>query len=219
MLSDVGLTSVDGDSDKRGHIVGFNTSDPLYTKEANRFKARLDEIGLQHDVTTVPPRKDWVDNCAIKPSILESARNRLSGPILYTDVDAYFHRDPWPMLAQHADCDIAAFVKPDGELLSGTILINDTKGARRVLEEWTRRQAEKSTTWDQKVLQEIIEEDEALPIGERLIRFHRLTPCMTFIFDDVGFDYLYDGPIIEHLQASRETTKKGSFISTAAELG
>lgn len=204
----------------RGTIVAFNTSDPLYTEEARRFKGRLSDLGLDHDVTVVPPREDWVRNCAIKPDIISSARERLEGPLLYTDVDAYFHRDPWPILEQHSNCDCAAFIKPDGELLSGTVLFNDTLAARRLIDEWAQRQRRLNTTWDQRVLQEIILEDEAKPIEEREYRFHRLSPCMTYIFDGIGFDYLYRGPIVEHLQASREfsTKKRGHLGRRHARL-
>ncbi|MEE4238586.1 MAG: sulfotransferase [Anderseniella sp.] len=210
MLDEAGIRAPEVTIWDKGHIVAFHTPDPLYTQEAARFRARLDTLGLASDITVVPPRKDWVENCAIKPSIIQDARHRLTGPLLYLDVDAYVHKNPWPMLSQHQDCDIGAYINPNGKLLSGTILINDTPGARDLLDEWVRRQTDQQSTWDQKVLQEIILEDEARPISERLYRFHRLTPCMTYIFDGQGTDYLYEGPIVEHLQASREVKMAGS---------
>ena len=42
----------------------------------------------------------------MKPGVLVGMRRKHRGPMLYVDVDAVFHRNPWPSLAA-LDCDIA----------------------------------------------------------------------------------------------------------------
>jgi len=199
---------------KDGTVVAFHTSDALYTSEAERFTARLDVLGLPFEIVTVPPRAQWAENCAIKPKILRDLRSRLFGPLLYTDVDAYFHRSPWINLRQHGDCDIAACITSQGELLSGTILVNDTPGARRALDMWTREQNEQGDMWDQRTLQNIVEREEMKPVEDRAFRFERLAPTLTWIFDRQE-RYLFGNPIIEHLQVSREV-KTGAAPRRAA---
>ncbi len=59
----------------------------------------------------------------------------MSGPLLYIDVDAFVHNDPWPYLSQF-DGDMAAVFYNNAQLNSATLLINDTKNAREVLSRW-----------------------------------------------------------------------------------
>ena len=184
---------------KSGTIVMFHTDDPIYRTEANRCIKTIEKRSRKYDLTVIPPQSSWVLNCAVKPRIIIDARRRIRGPILYIDVDTILHKDPWPYLSLY-DGDMAVYVHHNGELFSGTIFINDTSGARRLLDKWYHEQKKKMNVWDQRVLQEIIEQDES-----NLKQYHvqRLPPNYTFIFDR-RYKYIFGDIIIEHLQASRE---------------
>lgn len=184
---------------KRGTIVAFHTDDEIYTNEAARCRNRLEHLGLSHDFTIVKKKGDWVQNCALKPDFLLDVRKRIRGPLLYIDVDAFVHKDPWPHLTGY-EGDMAAYIHGDGELLSGTLLLNDTKATEFLLEEWVKRQIKQPKTYDQKVLQDIIEEDEK--IEKDRYCFQRLPLNFCYI-NDKYYPYKFGEPIIEHLQASR----------------
>jgi hypothetical protein len=184
----------------RGTIIAFHTPDALYTAEARRFQASVDRLGLRLDLKVVPSRGEWTANCALKPSIIADARRRLRGPLLYVDVDAVIHHDPWPYLAQY-DGDAACHVTRDGEFLSGTLWVNDTEGARELLRRWRDRCETFPEVWDQKSLEAVVLEDERK--SNSSIMFQRLPPNFSHIFDR-KYGYFYGDVVIEHLQASRE---------------
>lgn len=185
-----------------GTIFAFHTDDPVYTEEAQRFTKRLDQLGLSYRLKTIEAHGDWVSNCAKKSSVLIEARDQISGPLLYSDVDAYFHKDPWAHLELYQDCDVAVFVNRNGNLLSGSILVNDTAGARKVLKLWKDEQEKTPTTWDQDVLRRIILTEEAKPMDQQQFKILRLPLSMCKIFD--GEQNFGKTPFIEHLQVSRE---------------
>ena len=195
-------------SSERGTVILFYTDNAIYRREAERCIKSLERIGLKYDVTVLPHRSSWEENCAMKPKVLLDARRRLSGRLLYMDVDAVVHRDPWPYLNLY-NGDLAVYVHDNGEFWTGTIFIEDTFGARNLLQEWLRRQKKEPQKWDQRVLQEIIEEDEAGAKSRFLVQ--RLIPNFTYIFDR-SYRYIYGEPIIEHLQVSRETAHKENII-------
>lgn len=184
-----------------GTIVAFHTEDKIYTDEATRFKARVNELNLPLYVESIKSGNNWVENCAKKSQFLYEMRSKIRGPLLYADVDSFLHKDPWPYFLLY-DCDIAAYISKDGELLSGTLFINDTQGAFNCLKEWSDRQVLNSNVWDQQVLQEIIDEEEAKPESERTFVFNRLPVSMCKIFDK-NIDNTVE-PYFEHLQVSRE---------------
>ena len=188
-----------------GTIVAFHTDDEVYREEARRFAARLRELGLAYDLTVVPPRSEWVANCAMKPEFLLEVRKRLRGPLLYLDVDAYVHRDPWPYLSQY-DGDMAVYVHGAGHLVSATILIDDTPGALLILKRWVDEQKGKPHVYDQKVLQDVIERAEDGEDGMPF-RVQRLPPNLNYICDRPN-ELLCGDVIIEQLQVSR-VVKRG----------
>jgi hypothetical protein len=204
----------------RGTIVAFHTPDEVYRAEAARLKKTLDALGLDYHFFEVTPEKNWVRTTLLKPSWILKARADLKGPLLYIDVDAIVHGDPWPYLSQF-DADVAALVLPNGQFASGTILIADSVGARELLISWEassqmRLQKDKGHLLpsgdhgDQGVLSEIVRLSE---VGNTPFTFQRLPVNLTFIFDRVGW-YFLDGPVlIEHLQASREVTGRQAQVN------
>ena len=196
-----------------GTVIAFHTPDEVYRAEAARLKATLDHLGLDHHFFEVEPEKNWVRTTLLKPSWIARAREELSGPLLYIDVDAIVHEDPWPYL-QQLSVDMAAVVYDNGQLNSATLWIADTSGARTVLDEWQRRADQRrgldvggleasGDNGDQGVLKEAVlaEEQEQTP----RFSFGRLPSNLAYIFDRTESTYLVGPVIIEQLQVSRES--------------
>lgn len=189
-----------------GTIVLFHTDDDLYKNEAERCIKYIEKLGLKYDATVIPKKSQWVENCAMKSKILLDARKRLRGPILYVDVDAVIHKDPWPYLSQY-EGDLAVYFHSNGELMSGTILINDTQKAMCLLEEWVTLQDSSPLEWDQRVLEELISSYEKNDnSGTRKINIQRLPPSFCYVFDKL-YSSFYGEIFIEHLQASRQVKR------------
>lgn len=197
---------------RRGVLIAFHTPDPVYSGEAARFRKSVEKLCLQHEITEVPSRGSWVENCSRKPAWILGRRMAISGPLLYVDVDAVLHSDPWPYLSGY-DGDVAVFVRENGNVASGTIWVNDTDGARELLTVWKQACDADPTEWDQRVLQAIIERDERA-VAPRF-NVQRLPVNMTFIFDK-GHRHVYGGVVIEHLQASR-VDRAGTEVTPSLE--
>lgn len=187
-----------------GMVVAFFTRDSIYEAEKNRLLSSAQRLGLAVDAEPIESTGSWVRNASMKPSVLVAMRKKHTGPLLYVDVDAVFHRDPWPTLAA-LDCDIAAYHEPGGQLLSGTLFINHTAGAAALLQAWAQACAENPGEWDQRVLERLLA-DDALSAEPRY-RQARLPVAYCWIFDKTD-NPPCDEVFIEHLQASREARQR-----------
>jgi hypothetical protein len=207
-----------------GTVIAFHTPDEVYRAEAARLKSTLDRLGLDYHFFEVEPEKNWVRTTLLKPLWMSQARESLSGPLLYIDVDAFVHEDPWRYLSQY-DGDLAA-VYNDGILNSATIWINDTVGARTILERWVdksdlRRDGDSGQLEqtgedsDQTVLRDIV--DEADQTGDRSFIFQRLPDNLAYIFDRAETEWIVGPILIEQLQASRESTKHEKRLARRRE--
>ncbi|KAI1696207.1 nucleotide-diphospho-sugar transferase domain-containing protein [Ditylenchus destructor] len=143
-----------------GMTVAFYTKDSVYEAEKNRLVRSAERLGLPVDAEAIDSTGSWVRNASMKAGVLVAMRKKHVGPMLYVDVDAVFHRDPWPALAG-LDCDIGAYFEPDGHLLSGTLFINHTPAAATLLQEWADACAASPDEWDQLVLERILADDAA----------------------------------------------------------
>ncbi len=199
----------------RGLIVAFHTPDEMYKAEADRLRGSLDALGLEYVISVVEPESNWVRTTLLKPTWIAPARKKLRGPLLYVDVDAFVHTNPWTYISDPG-ADMAAMIDLSGQLYSGTLFIDDTSGAQTILSEWeeqseNRRNQDTGSLGntgddgDQGVLKAIVEaeESEAAP----RFSFGRLPPNLATIFDRTG-DYCFGPVAIEHLQASREVTQQ-----------
>lgn len=190
--------------DASGVVVAFFTRDSIYETEKNRLLRSAQRLGLAVDAEPIESTGSWVRNASMKPSVLVAMRRKHAGPMLYVDVDAVFHRDPWPALAA-MDCDIPAYYEPQGHLLSGTLFINHTPAATALLQAWAQACAENPDEWDQLVLERLLDSDAAR--AEPRYRLVRLPVAYCWIFDktdNAPCDEIY----VEHLQASREATQR-----------
>lgn len=195
---ELGMRSPGGLEDTPGLIVGFHTTDALYSREALRMRESISRLALPLELTPIDPTDSWLAGVQIKPAFLAKARRRLRGPLLYVDVDAVIHADPWPYLRAY-DGDVAVAGHHGQAILSGTILINDTSGAQTFLDEWAEEQSGSPGHWDQVCLETVAKRHR---LGDRGVSVQYLPPEMCCVFNRK-----FSPPIvavIEHLQASRE---------------
>ena len=208
------------DVSARGLIVAFHTPDEIYQAEADRLRRSLDALGLEYVISVVEPETNWVRTTLLKPTWIAPARKKLRGPLLYVDVDAFVHGDPWPYVAD-MDADMAAVVYKNGQLNSATLWINDTPGAELILESWAagaggRRGADQGDlehtgdNGDQGVLKLVVEAEEQK--SDPAFSFGRLPPNLATIFDRMD-EYRFGDVVIEQLQVSREVTGRAKRLS------
>lgn len=192
-------------------VVAFHTGG-TYHKEARLLARSLHLLKIPYVIEEFAPVRDWDDGVAMKCSFLKEMRARWAGPILYVDVDAVFHRDP----SQYFDSikeDFGAhwFQGPafgydrhrnDNWFLSGTLFLNDTPGARKLLDAWhaenlSRMEKGDRTGLGQASLRDVVEKG-----GDWTIR--RLPGEYCYVFDKPWAYPPGTKPVIEHLIASRE---------------
>lgn len=200
-----------GLDDRPGTIVGFFTEGTRYEAEAKRLGASVEALGLPLHLEKIPATDDWLAAVRCKPGILRQLREKLRGPLLYVDVDAVVHADPWPYLRGYS-ADVAVAGHRDEQIISGTILINDTPGALKLIDTWIEAQQADPTAWDQHALQTAA----LLPKDAAGYRVDFLPPEMCRVFDR-----RYKPPIeavIEHLQASRERNAEAADDQLVEQL-
>ena len=205
----------------QGKIIAFHTPDDLYRGEAERLRRSLDKLGLDYVIREVEPSTDWSRTTMLKPLWMREARETHTGPLLYVDVDAYVHENPWPYLSE-VEGDMGAVVHSNGNLNTSTVFIADTPGARWLLDEWasrsnTRRSGEMSSDLDesdQDVLRELVTETETLP--DCIFRFSRLPRNLQAKVGHEGL-FLFGPPVIEQFQVSRELRNDKESIKLRRE--
>lgn len=204
----------------RGLIVAFHTPDEVYRAEAERLRRSVEALGLEYVISVVEPESNWVRTTLLKPTWIAPVRKKLRGPLLYVDVDAFVHSDPWPYV-QDIKADMAAVVYKNGQLNSATLWINDTPGAELILSEWAagagdRRGADQGDlehtgdNGDQGVLKLVVEAEEQKV--NPAFSFGRLPPNLATIFDRTD-EYRFGPVAIEQLQVSREVTGRTKRLS------
>ena len=181
-------------------IVAFTTDDPLYFQHAQLLEASLKALGLELYLEVISA-DEWQKIIAFKPSFIQSMCQRFDEPILYVDADAFVHQNVASLFAGVSE-DIAAHYYLDREFTSGTLFINNSDAAHDLVNEWVLEMAKDPTRWDQKVLEELVDEKSKAGV----LTMRRLSAEYTYIFDRTPKYYPNVGQaVIEHLQASRES--------------
>lgn len=133
-------------------VIGCYTAGTSYEEEAALLAESLDAVGMDHALTAYESRGDWYDNTAFKAPFLRSERIERDGPLLYVDVDTFFHEN----CATYFDglsgegYDFGAHfyrgpakggnqtkVREKGwRLLSTVMFLGDTPGCQALLDNW-----------------------------------------------------------------------------------
>lgn len=201
----------------QGTVVAYYTQGSLYEAEASRLAASLRRLDLPFHIEAVPDQGSWLANVRAKPAILAALRKRITGPLLYVDVDAVLHSDPWPRLGL-CDVDAACCVMRDGLPRSGTVLIADNKGARDFLAAWSRHLDMAPEAWDQTPLSAMIAQCTSDPATSHSIGLLTISLCYVFDRDRSVLCSPPAVPVVEHLQASREQAGRLADVEGAARL-
>lgn len=168
-----------------------------YEQESERLAASCARWNVPLVREIVSPIGDWKANCAWKPKFIAKMMAEFPTiPLLWLDADAEVMGDISSLAS--IDCDLAvrtcSWPNPqDPHILSGTILIQPTYGAKAVIELWCNLQQIKRQT-DQRVLEQATLQ---MPPDFRL---HDLDAKYVAIFDETP---AIDQPLIVHHQASR----------------
>jgi hypothetical protein len=131
-------------------VIACYSVDTPYEKEAQLLSRSLDRVQMEYDVIGFPDGGDWYENTYRKACFIAEQREQQQGPLLYIDVDAFVHENCEAFFTMLADEGYDAgfyFMNfplpgtrdpsPTGwRLLSGTIFLNDTAGARAICQNW-----------------------------------------------------------------------------------
>lgn len=193
-------------------VIGFHTDDELYSEHAKLMTASLERFGLVPEIHVVSA-SEWQAAIAYKPEFIDKMCQKYpDDSILYIDVDAFVHVDVSKSFLDIEE-DIAVHYHRGNELASGTLFINNTVNARGMISEWVTRMRKNPELWDQKVLEDLVDEWTNV----QRIKINKLGPEYTYIYDLTPKRYKgrVGSPIIEHLQASREIRMEKDYNSAS----
>jgi hypothetical protein len=190
-------------------VVSYFTPD--YVSSVARLQKSLDNLQIPHNLVAVPSFRNWLEGVRWKPHFLRSQLLESKDgerPIIWLDADATVEKYPslFDILADKC-IDFACHFRNDkryhNECLSGTLFINNTKGAMGVLDAWIAEQQKDADIWDQRSLQKALELTHSYSL-------YRLPPQYTQIFDTMAYA---GDPVILHHQASRGKDKTAQAVN------
>ena len=182
-------------------IVNFYTANTGYEAEARKLQESCRALNLEIYSEAVPSQGAWELNCAYKARFLLRVWEHTKRPVLWLDADAVVRRVP--ELLRGATCDFAVHKVYGWQFASGTVFLNQTRGAERLLRRWVERSAATPSVWDQVTL-DLAWEDI---VREQPLETLWLPDNYTKIFDRPS-QFGPEEVVIEHFQASRRLKKE-----------
>jgi hypothetical protein len=187
-------------------VVSYFTLNTSYEMEVQNLLASLKKFNLPYYIEGIESFGSWQRNTQHKVDFITECLDRFDMPIVYLDVDAVVQREP--ALFDKLDCDLAVHYRQITEqyrqLLSGTIYISPTDLCKELLEEWKHWNSFYHTRYEQKNLQEAVEN-----FKDKGLRIYELPISYVKIFDLP--EEKYTEPVIEHFQASRRLKKEVDY--------
>jgi hypothetical protein len=188
-------------------VAAYYTEGTGYAAEAEKLRASLDALGIDHFICGVPSLVSWQKNTQFKARFVLGTLERYADaperPLVFVDADAIIHA--YPALFDELDAD-AAFAWRDyalfpsmssrtrKELLSGTIFLRNNDAVRELVREWIAENERNPAAWEQRNLQTVVAR------ADGKLRIAELPPTYCKIFDIMR----EAGPaVIEHYQKSR----------------
>lgn len=194
-------------------FTAFYTVGTLYEREAARLRRSLDRLGLRHDIRGIPDGGSWAVNAGYTATFLCDALDAHKGQhVVYLDADAIVWRDPVLFDELPGQCDIAAHRCAWGQLANGTLWLSNSDACRDLIHEYRRRVAAVPNERDeQRHL------DFAIEAADDAVKVHYLPASYCYIHRLMAPlpDELV---VIEHLQASRESTGSSLLPQRRARL-
>lgn len=179
---------------RRFIIASFFTPD--YESDALKLRNSCRALALDFHLQCIASFGSWQQNIHFKPAFLIKMLDKYpQRSIAWVDADAIIRS--YPQLfddLEYFDCDIAAHHFRGKELLSGTLFVPNSSGARLLLREWAAFDAQRKQFKEQFTL------DLFLKANRGRFNFYELPASYTQIFDLMRAN---GAPVIEHFQASR----------------
>jgi len=187
-------------------IIAYFTLGTGYAEEVKQLQEtlRIFASGFRSEIVGIPNLGSWEANTHYKPLFIRQCLLDLKGPVIYLDADSVFHDKPKAFLdiPQHVSFGCCYFDWGHQKELSGAVLyFSYSPIAIDILNKWNDKCKEFPQQFDQKLLQEVVEQDM------------QISP---FIFPK-EYDVIFDlhkhikNPVIIQMQASRRL-KKGVKI-------
>jgi hypothetical protein len=189
-------------------VVSFYTKNTPYEQEVQNLIASCEKWNLAYSIEGIDSQGSWELNCAYKPFFLIKKLEELKCPILWVDADGVFVRAPNGLVFQ--ETDFAVRINEECEwnhpskVISSTIFINSSEGARRILGLWAeecirqlKEEGRKEEFWDQIALRNVLQ------LKNFVANVRPMPLAYAKIFDHVLDNLRIEESVIEHFQASR----------------
>lgn len=191
----------------------FYTIGTIYEREAARLRSSVERFGLEHDFKPVPDRGNWRANTHYTATFTLEMQHKHEGrPVVYIDADAFIWQSPELLLnLKPEETDIAFHRRRGIELLNGTVWYANNETSRAL----SSRHAELCRLHpdfrdEQRFLWTAVEEIKP--------RWVNLPASYCWIHDVMATDLGDQEPVIEHLQASRESSHSTLLPNRRARL-
>ena len=177
-------------------LLAITFATPEYQPELDRLIKSCCQHGQAIFKERLPSTGDWKQNCAEKPRFIRRLMDlHPRTPLLWLDADAEL-LGPVADLA-NIECDIAIRTRRNLQhmgphVCSGTILIQPTDEANKLVNRWCYRMEHDKLDWDQRILQ--------AAIADGIANVHDLDARYCWIFDEKP---AVENALIKHHQASR----------------
>lgn len=177
---------------------------PDYAECAEKLRASLDSFALEHNVEPMVDRGRWDLNCGQKATFLMRVMEQNAGrAVVWVDADAVVHQRPtlFDNLADDRKMDVGVCrwkrlnSHRSAEVLSGTVYLGATPGARQLLEAWAYECRAYPMRWDQVSL--------SVALFRCNLNVEWLPIEYVFIRDIHRWEYPDARPVIVHHQHSR----------------
>ena len=153
-------------------VISFYTVNTPYEQVMNKYlvPSLKRHPKLEYDIIPVEPVGNWTRNVALKPTVIAQELAKDPRDLVWLDADCIVKRYPQLLHEIPEESDLGLFYldwekwyRKKGssriELVSSCMFLRNTEKVRDLVDEWAKRALE-SHEWEQKVLQELLEERE-----------------------------------------------------------
>jgi len=193
-------------------IISFFTEGSPYEEEAKTLKNSCEQFDLSAEITQLESAGSWEKNVALKPRFLLEKWKKSDRPLLWVDADAAFLQKPNFDLFNGIDFSVRFMEifqdQPEYAVNTATLFIDQTKEAKKLLEQWVKEcdllcKDADAPFADQISLSRALQKNKMAKVLPMPVAYCKIYDLDTFFIDD-------DKVVIEQRQASR--LYKGSLV-------
>jgi hypothetical protein len=195
-------------------IISYATLETPYVSIINKYlMPSLETFKLPHHIEIIENQGSWLKNVAMKPQVILNCFEKYpSKDLVCIDADAEILQYPKLFNEIPEEYDIAChildwdswygYTNHVKELLTGTIFIRNNEKTKELVKKWYTLSTS-SGIWEQKVLQQLIEENKDIKVYALPLSY-----CYIVSLPDGSKPLIELDPIILHHQSSREFKKQ-----------